>query len=164
MNRLIGKGCALALLLGVLLFGAGKWLSDRAAYEERRPQHAPPTSSKQIEPVPSSPSSPEVALELPEAGRRYSVPTDPSATYRLVLLRRMPNGNLETVTVRTGETGSTYARREIDCAGRQLRYLGEGADLNAAMSNGSNIGEMATVIEGSSSAVGLEIACMEDLK
>lgn len=70
-------------------------------------------------------------------GKPYKIESDPSATY--YNLEFGGRGTLRTiVTKREGKSGTSYAKREIDCNARTFRYLGEGDTLaEAKRSNGN---------------------------
>jgi len=61
-----------------------------------------------------------------QAGPRISVPSDPRAAYELISRSTLPNGRLSVVTKRSGPSGVSYSRREIDCRAMTFRYTGEG--------------------------------------
>jgi hypothetical protein len=83
------------------------------------------------------------------AGESVPVPSDPNASYRLLEWRAMPNGHREAVTRRDGPSGTSFSRREIDCSGRQFRYLGEGDTIEDARTDSASIGEMEDLVAGS---------------
>src|SRR5947209_2415714 len=53
-------------------------------------------------------------------------PSDPGASYRILKIGTLKGGNLEVLSRRDGRSGTSFARREIDCAAYTYRYLGEG--------------------------------------
>lgn len=64
-------------------------------------------------------------------GKPYKIESDPAATY--YNLEFGGSGALRTiVTKREGKSGTSYAKREIDCNARTFRYLGEGDTLAEA--------------------------------
>ena len=75
-----------------------------------------------------SPSLPET-----DEGFAISAPSDPGARYRILEIESLPNGNLEVVSRRDGPSGTSFARREIDCVAYAFRYLGEGDTRDEAM-------------------------------
>lgn len=92
-------------------------------------------------------------------GESIPVPSDPKASYRLLDWSKISNGNLEATTRRDGPSGTSYARREIDCDARTFRYLGEGDTLEAAKADGPNPGEMGELTEESISTYVSNFVC-----
>lgn len=82
-------------------------------------------------------------------GEAIPVGSDPHAQYTLISWEKMPNGNRQAVTQRDGPSGTSFARREIDCQGMNFRYLGEGNTKEEALQDSANIGEMAELSSGS---------------
>jgi len=99
------------------------------------------------------------ALPPNTEGESISVPSDPGATYRLLRWSRLPNGNLEAVTRRDGRSGTSFARREIDCDAMTFRYLGEGDTLEQASADSPNPGEMGELTTQSISTYVSEFVC-----
>ncbi|MBX3561102.1 MAG: hypothetical protein KF780_04745 [Sphingomonas sp.] len=97
-------------------------------------------------------------VTVPE-GEAVPVPSDPRASYRLVSWSRMENGNLEALTRRDGPSGTSFARREIDCDAMTFRYLGEGDTLAEAEADSPNLGEMSALLPGSISTEVSEFVC-----
>lgn len=97
-------------------------------------------------------------------GERVAVPSDPGAAYRLLHWSRLPNGNVEAVTRRDGRSGTSFARREIDCGARSFRYLGEGDTMNEALADSPGPGGMDALTEGSVSAHVSQIVCSRALR
>jgi hypothetical protein len=98
---------------------------------------------------------------LPPAtqGEAVSVPSDPGATYRLLRWSPLPNGNLEAVTRRDGRSGTSFARREIDCDAMTFRYLGEGNTMDEALADSPNPGQMGELTSQSISTYISEFVC-----
>lgn len=93
-------------------------------------------------------------------GEAVSVPTDPGATYRLLEWRKLPNGHREALTRRDGPSGTSFARREIDCQAMQFRYLGEGDTIEEArLDRPEPPGPMGDLTEGSISTYVSEFVC-----
>lgn len=86
------------------------------------------------------------------------VPSDTRAFYQLVDWSRMANGNREVITSRLGSSGVSYARREVDCANWEARYLGQGATLEKA-SAPSHAADMTPLAERTVSADIASFAC-----
>lgn len=97
----------------------------------------------------------DVALE----GVSIPVESDPRAKYQLVSWSGMPNGHREALTRRDGTSGTSYARREIDCAGRRFRYLGEGDTREEAEAAAPDPGRMAELVPGSISSEVSDFVC-----
>jgi hypothetical protein len=93
-------------------------------------------------------------------GEPIPVPGDPAhASYQLVGWSEMPNGHREALTRRDGTSGTSYARREIDCSKQQFRYLGEGDTRQEAEEDLSNPDEMAELVPGSISSEVAAFVC-----
>ncbi len=99
--------------------------------------------------------------KLPPAteGKPINVVSDPGVTYHLLESSKMPNGNLEIVTRRDGSSGTSFARREVDCDAMTFRYLGEGDSLAEAKHDSPNIGEMSEAMSTSISGEVSRFAC-----
>jgi hypothetical protein len=95
----------------------------------------------------------------PEEGDAIPVTSDPGATYHLLRWSMMPNGNREALTRRDGPSGTSYARREIDCEARTFRYLGEGETQAEAEADAPNPGRMGELIPPSISAQVADYVC-----
>lgn len=100
---------------------------------------------------------------LPPAtdGKPITVVSDPGVTYHLLESSKMPNGNLEIVTRRDGPSGTSFARREVDCGAMTFRYLGEGDSLADAQRDSPNIGSMAEAMSTSISGEVSRFACSQ---
>ncbi|UZK68849.1 hypothetical protein OKW76_12495 [Sphingomonas sp. S1-29] len=109
------------------------------------------------------PSSDEMPIGAPPAadagGTAYSVPADPNATYSLLGVTKGPGTNIIAMTQRTGSSGTSYSNREIDCGGQLARYIGEGDTPEEAQKPAPNPGEMAPLVEGSSTHTAVQVAC-----
>jgi hypothetical protein len=92
-------------------------------------------------------------------GEPIPVQSDPRATYQLVSWSEMPAGHREALTRRDGSSGTSYARREIDCAGKRFRYLGEGDTRQEAEAKMQDGGKMAALVPGSISSEVSEFVC-----
>jgi hypothetical protein len=66
-------------------------------------------------------------------------------------VRRLAGGHLEVLSQRTGPSGTSYARREIDCRAETFRYLGEGDNRAEAERDSPNPGPM-TALTGTSAS------------
>ena len=94
-----------------------------------------------------------------EGGTPYSAPADPNASYSLLSVTKGKGGNIIAMTRRTGSSGTSYSNREIDCGSQLARYLGEGDTREEAEKPAPNPGEMATLVEGSSTWAAVQAAC-----
>jgi len=94
-----------------------------------------------------------------EEGTPYSAPADPNATYSLLSVKPVKGGNIIAMTRRVGSSGTSYSNREIDCGAQLARYIGEGDTREEAEKPSSNPGEMAALVEGSSSHAAVQAAC-----
>lgn len=92
-------------------------------------------------------------------GEAIPVPSDPGATYRLLKSSKMANGHVEAITRRDGSSGTSFARREINCEDMMFRYIGEGDTREEAERDGPNPGKMADLIPGSISTESAEFIC-----
>jgi hypothetical protein len=93
-------------------------------------------------------------------GELIPVRGDPvRATYQLLSWSELPNGHRVALTRRDGRSGTSYARREIDCRGRGFRYLGEGDTRQQAEADSPNPGPMAELVPGSISTEISEFVC-----
>lgn len=130
MVRAVGIFVLIVTLLAIMGRCAGKPPKDAAtdnAGPEAALNTAPPTQVEASGPTPAD------LIPTPGAtGDPVPVPSDPGATYHLIEWREMPNGNREAITRRAGRSGTSFARREIDCGSMTFRYLGEGDTLEEA--------------------------------
>jgi hypothetical protein len=92
-------------------------------------------------------------------GTPVSVPSDPRASYWIISKNKMANGNLEVLTRRSGPSGESYSRREIDCGAGTVRYIGEGDTLDEAKQDSPNPGEMTPPLSESITGVITAAAC-----
>ncbi len=77
---------------------------------------------------------------------RIGVPTDPKAKYTVVDLKNVGGGKAEITTKRDGPSGTSYAKRLVDCGSMRFKYLGEGdtiEDLNRSKPS-PNMGPLVT--------------------
>lgn len=95
-------------------------------------------------------------------GAPIPVRSDPArASYYLLGWQEMPNGNREALTRRDGRSGTSYARREINCRANTFRYLGEGDTRAEAEADAPNRGRMAELVPGSISSEVSEFVCRQ---
>jgi len=94
-----------------------------------------------------------------EAGTPYSAPADPNATYSLLSVEPGKGGNIIAMTRRTGSSGTSYSNREIECGAQLARYIGEGDTREEAEQPSPNPGDMAPLVEGSSTHAAVQAAC-----
>jgi hypothetical protein len=99
------------------------------------------------------------AVETVTEGFAIAAPSDPNASYRILKISKMSNGNIEVISRRDGTSGTSYARREIDCNAYKYRYLGEGDALAEAEQDSSNIGNMSELTGTSASSDVANAAC-----
>jgi hypothetical protein len=92
-------------------------------------------------------------------GEVIPVSSDARATYHLLDWSQLPNGNREALTSREGPSGTSFARREIDCDRMMFRYLGEGDTRAEAEADAPNPGNMAELVPGSISTEVSEYVC-----
>lgn len=94
-------------------------------------------------------------------GTAFDVPSDARARYFLLDVSPGKGGNIVATTRREGPSGTTFARREIDCGGQTFRYIGEGDTLEQAKQPAPNPGEMSTLVDGSISDLTIKFACSQ---
>lgn len=94
-----------------------------------------------------------------QSGLPITVPSDPRASYVLISNEKLANGNLEVVTQRSGSSGISFARREVNCSSMTFKYLGEGDTLGEAQADGPNPGQMAEAMPTSISGEISRFAC-----
>ncbi len=99
-------------------------------------------------------SAPALAADLV----RVHVPTDPNARYTVVEVRKLGAGKAEITTKRDGPSGTSYARRLVDCPSKRFRYLGEGDTLEE-MESSRPSPNMALLVAGSISYHVSRYAC-----
>lgn len=109
--------------------------------------------------VPASPAAPPK-----DEGTPYSAPADPNATYSLLSVKRGEDGNIIAMTRRAGPSGISYSNREIDCGAQLARYIGEGDTREEAGKLSPHPGDMASLVEGSSTHAAVQAACSKKLK
>lgn len=95
-----------------------------------------------------------------EEGTPYTASADPTAAYSLLSVKPGEGGNIVAMTRRTGSSGTSYSNREIDCRGQLARYIGEGDTREEAERPSRNAGEMAPLVEGSSTWAAVQAACV----
>jgi hypothetical protein len=130
-----------ALVIGFMVLAAG--CSSQPAETEQTTDELPVAST--------TPPS--------EGGTPYSAPADPNATYSLLSVTKGQGGNIIAMTRRTGSSGTSYSNREIDCGAQLARYIGEGDTREEAEKPSPNPGEMASLVEGSSTHAAVQAAC-----
>ncbi len=73
-------------------------------------------------------------LAAPVSARAQTipVPSDTRASYTVLQLTPRPDGLVELLNQRVGPSGTSFARREVDCRNNQFRFLGDGETLEQA--------------------------------
>lgn len=108
------------------------------------------------------PDSDRSAAVPSEEGVLIPVTSDPAgATYYLLDWSEQPDGNRVALTRREGRSGTSFARREINCEARTFRYLGEGETRTEAEADSPNRGDMAELVPGSISSEVADYVCQE---
>jgi hypothetical protein len=102
----------------------------------------------------SSPSLPPT-----NEGFAINAPSDPGVSYRILSIKGMKNGNLEVASRRDGSSGTSFARREIDCGAYIYRYLGEGDSRAEAAADKVNLAKMTALTGNSASSDVANAAC-----
>jgi len=87
------------------------------------------------------------------------VRSDPSASYHQLSVSKLANGNLQVLTRRVGRSGTSFARREVNCRAMTFRYLGEGDTLPQALRDTPNRGQMTEAMSTSISGEVSRFAC-----
>jgi len=100
-----------------------------------------------------------LAIVSAAVAQTISVPSDPRARYEAVSVDKRRDGLVEIITRRQGPSGTSFARREVDCRRRLFRYIGEGDTLEQAKRPAPNPGQMAALMEGSISWHVVQFAC-----
>lgn len=89
-------------------------------------------------------------LPPPNRGDQFAVPSDGAAVHWLLEWQPMPNGHREALSRRDGtNSGTIFARVEIDCDLPQYRPLGEGDTVQEAQQTHSSLGGMEDIVPGS---------------
>jgi len=73
-----------------------------------------------------------------QAQESVAVPSDPSARYTLLEVTKRQDGLIESLTRRDGRSGTSYAKRLIDCSGGTFKYLAEGDTLASMKASGGS--------------------------
>lgn len=146
MGQIISIG--IAILVGLVLLG--KCTGDE------HPEDSGYTNLEKAMAADSVNGSSEAVVS---EGESISVPSDPGASYRLLKWSRLSNGNLEAISRRDGSSGTSFARREIDCDALTFRYLGEGDTLDEALVDSPNPGEMSALTDQSISTYVSKFTC-----
>jgi hypothetical protein len=79
---------------------------------------------------------------------RIDVPTDLKAKYTVVDVKRVGGGKAEITTRRDGPSGTSYAKRLVDCGSMRFKYLGEG-DTMEELSRSKPSPNMGPLVTGS---------------
>lgn len=89
-----------------------------------------------------------------------SVPTDPGATYKIVV-QDLGYGRsaLVVISQRIGSSGTSFAVREVNCDASTFRYMGEGDTLEEAMNSVDDTATMSPLVDGSISDYIVRAAC-----
>lgn len=89
---------------------------------------------------------------------RIDVPSDAGANYTM-LDRTIRGATRIVITQRDGRSGTSYAKREIDCNRGTFRYLAEGDTLQELIRSNTKPGAMAQLTTGSISYWVVQAAC-----
>jgi hypothetical protein len=88
-----------------------------------------------------------------------SVPSDPSARYTVLAVDRAPvKGEVYITTQREGKSGTSFARRLVNCSKQTFRYTGD-ADTLQEMKSQNLPGNMGGLTNGSISWYVSQYAC-----
>ena len=153
------KTAILVSFVSLLILGCSKTDEEKAweKYEKDRSlEIAEGVANKQSGDGFDSPTLPSTT-----DGKVIEVASDLGVAYRLLKSKKMRNGNLEILTRRDGSSGTSFARREVDCGSMTFRYLGEGDSLAEAQQDGPNPGEMTEAMSTSISGEVSRFACSQ---
>lgn len=87
-----------------------------------------------------------------------NVPTDPKARYWVLEVDKAGTGQAHIVTKRVGPSGTSFARRRVDCQQGRFQYVGEG-DTLAELENAHRPSPLIKLVEGSISYYVSRFAC-----
>lgn len=87
-----------------------------------------------------------------------SVPSDARAKYKVLDLHKVRPGLVSITTQRDGPSGTSFAKREVDCRAKRFRYVGEGDTLEEMQRARPN-GNFSKLVSGSISQVISSHAC-----
>lgn len=135
---------------GALLIGGCQRTPEEAAYDNYQAAIKEITLNTLVE---------KERVVTMSSATQVDVPSDPNAQYWIVSKAKMENGHLEVISRRLGPSGESYARREVDCATRTVRYIGEGDTLEEAKADSPNPSEMREPIWESITGVITSTAC-----
>ncbi|MGA0534356.1 MULTISPECIES: hypothetical protein [Hansschlegelia] len=101
-----------------------------------------------------------VSGEIAFAGQpaQVSVPSDAKAHYFVLDVRKVGPNLIQMSSRREGPSGVSFAKREIDCAKGQARYISEG-DTIEELARLNPVSKMGPLIEGSISTVMSRAGC-----
>lgn len=94
-----------------------------------------------------------------QTGELIGVPSDNFGRYWVVEGKRTTPTVVEILTRREGTSATIFALRQIDCAARTVRTLGQGDTLEEARSNNVELSEPDALTEGSVSSSISDYAC-----
>ena len=93
------------------------------------------------------------------ASTKLSVPTDPNARYVVLAVEKAPNKEEVYITTqRDGKSGTSYAKRLVNCTQQTFRYVGD-ADTLTELKSQNLKGKMGELVEGSISWYASQYAC-----
>ncbi len=129
-----------------------------AACTQRAPEAAPTNATTVSDAIVAAAAAPTGDAN---GGTPFDVPSDANARYALLRVEKGEGGRIIATTRREGSSGTSFARREIDCTALTFRYVGEGDTLDQANQPAPNPGEMADLVEGAISDVASKFACAD---
>ena len=99
----------------------------------------------------------------PAIAQPISVLSDSRAKYTALDVKAKDKGLVEILTRREGPSGTSFARREIDCANARFRYLGQGDTREQAMQamQANMVDTMGPLTDGSISTYVAAFACAQ---
>jgi hypothetical protein len=95
-----------------------------------------------------------------QGSQRIPVSSDPGAHYTLLELKRSDARFVHVTTRRDGPSGTSYAKREVDCGTMRARYLGDGDTLEE-MRHSQPAPMLAILVTGSISHAISAFACSQ---
>lgn len=99
-----------------------------------------------------------VALVPVTFAQAIPVPSDPSATYSVIALKKMGAPMVHITTSRDGRSGKSFSKREVNCKAMRFRYLGTGDSLKEIRAS-KPFPNMGPLVRGSISYYVSQYAC-----
>ena len=94
-----------------------------------------------------------------EIGEPFKVESDSGATYVLHSIKIVKGNVIEIVSQRDGSSGTSFAKRLVDCKAGTFRYVVSDADTLEEAMTGKSKGKMTPLVGGSISSIIAGTAC-----